>query len=140
MMENLIKAFLETQAMSIRRKAKGVALEVAAFCMVGLSLLLLFVGLFLWPSSWMEPWVSAIVLAIVALCIGLSLMLFARSFRKTKGPDAHDQAMLALKALGMISKDGQPASSEAEAKPETGPVMVASALAAGLILGHSMHR
>lgn len=140
MVENLIHAFLRAQAGSVRRKAKGAMLEVVAFGMIGLSVLLLFFGMFLWLSARMEPWLSAALLAALALFLGIFLMLLGRSLLKRKETDPHEQAMSAIKAIGLFPNDGPTDSRKADDKTEPGLAMVASALAAGLILGRSINR
>ena len=140
MFQTLVHTFLRAQVGNVRRKAKGAVLEIAALGMVGLSVVLLFLGMFLWLSARMEPWLSAILLAALALSLGILLMLFGRSLLKRKENDPHEQAMSALKALGLFSNDGPTDLKNAEAKQEPGLAMVASALAAGLILGRSINR
>jgi protein-S-isoprenylcysteine O-methyltransferase Ste14 len=140
MFETLVHSFLQAQVGNVRRKAKGAILEAAAFGMVGLSVVLLFIGMFLWLSARFEPWIAAILLATLALVAGVILMLVGRSLLRRKETDPHEQAMSTLKSLGLFSKDGQTGSEKVEAGQEPGPVMVASALAAGLILGRSINR
>jgi len=140
MFETLVHSFLQAQVGNVRRKAKGAILEAAAFGMVGLSVVLLFIGMFLWLSVRIEPWIAAILLAALALLTGVILMLVGRSLLRRKETDPHEQAMSALKSLGLISQDGQTGSEKVEAGQEPAPVMVASALAAGLILGRSINR
>ncbi len=140
MFEILVHTFLSAQVGDVRRKAKGAVLEAAAFGMVGLSIVLLFFGMFLWLSAWMAPWLAAILLACLALLAGIVLMLAGRSLLKRKQTDPLEQAMSALKALGLSSQDGSTGSGKAKANQEPGPAMVASALAAGLILGRSINR
>ncbi len=140
MFETLVHTFVRAQVGNVRRKAKGALLEIAAFGMVGLSVLLLFFGMFLWLSVRMEPWLSAVLLSALALFVGIFLMLLGRSLLKRKENDPQEQAMSALKALGLFSSNGPTDLKNAEAKQEPGPVMIASALAAGLILGRSINR
>lgn len=140
MFEALVHSFIQAQVGNVRRKAKGAILEAAAFGMVGLSVVLLFIGMFLWLSVRIQPWMAATLLAALAFLAGIILMLVGRSLLRRKETDPHEQAMSALKSMGLFSPDGQTDFGKAEAKQEPGPVMVASALAAGLILGRSINR
>ncbi len=140
MFETLVHTIIQAQCGIVRRKAKEAVLEVAAFGMVGLSVVLLFFGMFLWLSVRTEPWLSAILLAALALVGGIILMLVGRSLRKRKENDPYEQAMTVLKALGLFSHDGLTDTRKADTGQEPGPAMVASALAAGLILGRSVNR
>ena len=140
MIKNLVHIFLQAQASNVRRKAKGAILEAAALGMMGLSVTLFFLGTFLWLSVRMEPWMAAVLLGILALLAGIILMLVGRSVFRGKEADPHEQAMSVVKGLGLLSEDGQTSSGKAGTEQESGPVMVASALAAGLILGRSINR
>ncbi|MEO9574235.1 MAG: phage holin family protein [Roseobacter sp.] len=140
MIKNLVHIFLQAQAGSVRRKAKGAILEAAALGMIGLSVTLFFLGSFLWLSVQMEPWMAAVFLGILALLAGIILMLVGRSVFRRKEADPHEQAMSVVKGLGLLSEDGQTSLGKAETEQESGPIMVASALAAGLILGRSINR
>ena len=139
-MEDLLNTFLRVQFGDVRRKTKGALLEVAAFGMIGLSTVLLFVGMFLWLSEQMEPWLAAMVLAGLSLLAALFLMLAGRSLLKRKEPDPHQQVVSALKALGLFSQSDLTGSGKASERQKPGPAIVASALAAGLILGRSTKR
>lgn len=140
MLETLLHTFVNAHVGTVRRKAKGAVLEVAAFGMIGLSVGLLFVGLFLWLSIRMEPWLAAIVLSCLALLVAIILILVGRSLLKPKEIDPHEQAASALKALGLFSADGPKTEEKTGSTQDPGPAMVASALAAGLILGRSVRR
>ena len=140
MLETLVKTFLRAQLGDVRRKTKGALLEIAAFGMVGLSVVFLFSGLFLWLSTRMEPWLAAIVLAGLALLAAMILILAGHSLLKRQETEPYEQAMSALKASGLLSQDGPAHSKENDGKQVPGPAMVASALAAGVILGRSINR
>ncbi len=140
MLEDLVHTFVSAQFGDVRRKTKGALLEVAAFGMIGLSTVLLFVGMFLWLSVRMDPWLAATALAGLALLAALVLMLVGRSLLQRKEHDPHQQAVSALKALGLLSSSGLTGSEKAIDEREKGPALVASALAAGLILGRSTNR
>jgi hypothetical protein len=140
MLETLVKTFLRAQLGDVRRKTKGALLEIAAFGMVGLSVVFLFSGLFLWLSTRMEPWLAAIVLAGLALLAAMMLIIAGHSLLKRQETGPYEQAMSALKASGLLSQDGPAGSKENDGKQEPGPAMVASALAAGVILGRSVNR
>ncbi|WP_439122363.1 phage holin family protein [Marivita sp.] len=139
-MENLILAFLRSQFGDVRRKTRGALLEAAALGMIGLATALLFLSLFLWLSSVMEPWQAAALLSCVGFIVAALLMLFGRTLMRPNEPDPHDQAIAALKALGLMPQGTLKDTENAHGKPEQGIGLVAAALAAGLMLGRSTKR
>jgi len=140
MLEDLFKNFLHSQFGDVRRRTRGALLEVGAFGLFGLSVVLLFLGMFLWLSVRMEPWLAATVLAALALLAALVLMFVGRTLLRRKEPDPHYQALSALQSLGLLSQSGPKGSKKAADNQDPEIRMVASALAAGLILGRSGKR
>ena len=59
MLEDLFKTSVHSQLGDVRRRTRGALLEVVAFGHVGLAIVLLFLGMFLWLSVRMEPWQAA---------------------------------------------------------------------------------
>lgn len=137
MLEDLFKTFLHSQLGDVRRRTRGAILEVVAFGLFGLAIALLFLGMFLWLSVWMEPWQAATLLASLACLVAVVLMLVGRTLLRRKEPDAHHQALSALQSLGLLSKSSSKDSKKYADQQDPAIAMVASALAAGLILGRS---
>lgn len=140
MLEDLLKTFLHSQLGDVRRRTRGALLEVVAFGLFGLAIVLLFLGMFLWLSVRMEPWLAAIMLAALGLLAALALVFVGRTLLRRKETDPHHQALSALQSLGLLSQSGPKGSEKAADKQEPEIAMVASALAAGLILGRSSKR
>ena len=140
MLEDLLKTFLHSQLGDVRRRTRGALLEVVAFGLLGFAIALLILGMFLWLSVRMEPWLAAILLAALALLAALVLVYVGRTLLRRKEPDPHHQALSALKSLGLLSQSSPKGSEKAADKQEPEIAMVASALAAGLILGRSTKR
>ena len=74
MLEELIGAVVRTQTGSLRRKATGAAVEVAALGLLGVAALFALVGAFLWLSGRVETWFAALIVASMVLVIALGLM------------------------------------------------------------------
>jgi integral membrane sensor domain MASE1 len=140
MLEDLFKTFLHSQLGDVRRRTRGAILEVVAFGLFGLAIALLFLGMFLWLSVRMEPWLAATLLASFAFLVAVVLMLVGRTLLRRKEPNPHHQALSALQSLGLLSKSGPKGSEKSADKQKPEIAMVASALAAGLILGRSTKR
>ena len=137
MLEDLIKNFLHSQLGDVRRRTKGAILEVVALGLFGFAIALLFLGMFLWLSVRMEPWLAATLLSSLAFLVAVVLMLVGRTLLQRKEPDAHHQALSALQSLGLLSHSGSKDSEKTADTLDAPIAMVASALAAGLILGRS---
>ena len=140
MLEKLLQTFLRAQFGDVGRKTRGALLEVAALGMVGLAVTLLFLGMFLWLSLRIEPWLAAVALAGFALLLAAILMLAGWVLLHRKKTDPQEQLISTLKALGLVQNEGLKGGESVEGKQGSGAAMVASALVAGLVLGHSVKR
>ena len=140
MLEDLLKTFLHSQLGDMRRRTRGALLEIFAFGMSGIAIALLFLAMFLWLSARIEPWLAATLLSCIALLAALVLLVAGRSLIRRKDPDPHLQAISALQSLGLMSENGPKGSKQDASQQEPEIAMVASALAAGLILGRSAKR
>ena len=140
MLEDLIRGFLSLQFDNVRHRGKGVALKIAALCMVGVACVFLFIGLFIWLADRIEAWRAAILLAGLALIVAAVLTALSYWLLNRKEPDPTEQALQALETLGLLKQTGSSRAGSAKSEDDTGLAMVAAALATGLILGRSTRR
>ncbi|MCU4652721.1 phage holin family protein [Roseibacterium sp. SDUM158016] len=139
MLEDLIGAFVRSQFGDVRRRTTGAMLELAAFGMIGLAILFVFVAMYLWLSARLDMWLAALIVAAVALAVAAVLLLVGRSLLRRKARRRQDDALSSLQALGLLSRQPD-ASDEKDRTEEPGAIIVGAALAAGVLLGRSFGR
>jgi cytochrome c biogenesis protein CcdA len=137
MLEDLISAFVRSQFGDVRRRTTGAVLEAGALGMIGLAVVFLSVGLFLWLATVLEAWQAALIVAAVILLLAAVLMLVGRSLLRRRARQRRNDMASGLEALSALLPQGRADRQGKSDKDDPGVAIVGAALAAGLLLGRS---
>ena len=140
MIDDLLGAVLSTQKASLKRKASGAFVEIAALGLFGFASVFAMVGGFLWLALRMEAWLAAFVVAGVVLVlagigfwIGQALM---RSRARRKNDD-FERALGGIAPLAAVLDGRDPIGPDT---PKQQTTLIVAALATGVVLGRALRR
>lgn len=137
MLEELIGAAVRAQSRNLKRKATGAVVEAAALGLVGFALLFALIAIYLWLSTKVEAWVAALIVATVILVLAIILFLVGRMMMTRNSHNTREQID---EALGEFRPLAQALTGDAGLSRKSSAGIVAAALAAGIVLGRSLHR
>ncbi len=137
MLEELIGAAVRAQSRNLKRKATGAVVEAAALGLVGFALLFALIAIYLWLSTKVEAWVAALIVATVVLVLAIILFLVGRMMMARNSRNRRAQID---EALGEFRPLAQALTGDAGLSRKSSAGIVAAALAAGIVLGRSLHR
>jgi hypothetical protein len=153
MIEEIVSSVVRSQVGDLKKRTAGAVLEGAGLGMIGLATVFLFTGLYLLLSQAMAAWLAALITAALAASVAAVLMMIGTQMLRREKEERGQGLEQAVKQLGLLArkrtaKPGARAARAAdlgeaegdEAEPHSPVLLVASALATGVILGRSMKR
>jgi hypothetical protein len=137
MLEELIGALLRTQSGSLKRKATGAAVEIAALGLFGLAIVFILIGSFLWLSGKMEMWAAALIVAAIVSVVALALMVIGRTIMRQNSRRDREQLD---RVLGEFAPLAYSLMGDNKGAHPSGAGLMAVALATGIALGRFLRR
>jgi len=152
MIEQIVSAVVRSQVGNLKKRTAGAVLEGVGLGLIGLAVVFLFLGLYLLLAQEMARWLAALLVAAFAAAAAAVVMtvgaqLLSREKKRQGGGLEELVKQVAALAAKRSAPREQPAvkagsaPGAGEGKGTDSPfLLVASALAAGIVLGRSTKR